>query len=313
MATAAAGIDVSRKTPDIRPGGRDGTATSDTDGFRKVARLPGRRRRRGPSRRPRGGCTGPSCSPCTTGASRSSWRPAPVPGPPQGRRRAGEGRQGRRARAGRPARRVPGHGGHGAGGRDRRQAPRHAGPARGARRQARRAEAVPGEAGGPDADGPVPKVLAGTGAGVAASGRRTAALVEGSEGLAESCGIRPRCRASARSRPRPRSPGRAGRAPSAAAGPPPWPASPPSPATAAPSGAGATSPAGGGVRGTSCTWRRWRPACPVPTRRRCTAGPGRGGRARKVAVTAVMRKLVVTANVLLRDRRRREDRSAPAA
>ncbi len=309
-------------------------------------RLPGRCRVRDPAARPGGGGAGPGPAglagptapwiarlrirrtawsarpPAVLPASR--WTPGPgtgpsrgqereTPGPPQGRRRAGEGRQGRRARAGRPARRVPGHGGHGAGGRDRRQAPRHAGPARGARRQARRAEAVPGEAGGPDADGPVPKVLAGTGAGVAASGRRTAALVEGSEGLAESCGIRPRCRASARSRPRPRSPGRAGRAPSAAAGPPPWPASPPSPATAAPSGAGATSPAGGGVRGTSPAWRRWRPACPIPTRRRCKAGQGQGGRARKVAVTAVMRKLVVTANVLLRDRRRREDRSAPAA
>jgi len=37
------------------------------------------------------------------------------------------------------------------------------------------------------------------------------------------------------------------------------------------------------------------------------------GKPHKVAVTAVMRRLVVTANVLLRDRRMWEDRTAPAA
>ena len=144
MTTAAAGIDVSGKSPDIRPGGRDHAATNDTDGFRKVARLPGKGRRSGSSRRPRDGCTGPSCSRCMTGASRSSWRPPPVPGPPQGRRRAGEDRQGRRARAGRPARRVPGHGAHRAGRRHRRQAPRHARAAGGPRRPARGTEGGPG-------------------------------------------------------------------------------------------------------------------------------------------------------------------------
>ncbi len=312
MAAAAAGIDVSRKTPDIRPGGRDGTATSDTDGFRKVARLPGRGRRRGPSRRPRGGCTGPSCSPCTTGASRSSWRPRASPGTSPGpaaswRRPTGPARACRppcapRSRTWRPRRRrtgpstgsatcrscarrpstgAPGRGGPGPGRRSGRGRARPGGPRRDRRRRRRVRPADRGArrgVGGPGGELRHPAPVPGIGPVTAASPVA-----------------------------------RAGRAPSAAAGPPPWPASPPSPATAAPSGAGATSPAGGGVRGTSPAWRRRRPACPIPTRRRCKAGQGQGGRARKVAVTAVMRKLVVTANVLLRDRRRREDRSAPAA
>ncbi len=39
MTTAGAGMDVRGKTPDIHVNGRDGTATSDTDGPRGVARL----------------------------------------------------------------------------------------------------------------------------------------------------------------------------------------------------------------------------------------------------------------------------------
>ena len=39
MTTVAAGIDVSKKTLNIHLNGRDDTATNDTDGFRKVARL----------------------------------------------------------------------------------------------------------------------------------------------------------------------------------------------------------------------------------------------------------------------------------
>jgi len=39
MTTVAAGIDVSRKSPDIHINGRDDTATNDTDGFRRAARI----------------------------------------------------------------------------------------------------------------------------------------------------------------------------------------------------------------------------------------------------------------------------------
>ncbi len=39
MTTMVAGIDVSRRTPDIHVNGRDLTATNDSDGFRKVARV----------------------------------------------------------------------------------------------------------------------------------------------------------------------------------------------------------------------------------------------------------------------------------
>ncbi len=74
---------------------------------------------------------------------------------------------------------------------------------------------------------------------------------------------RPRCRASARSRRRPRSPGRAGRARPPAARPRRRAAWRRSPATAGRSGAGATSAAGGGGPGMCLAWRRWRPACPA--------------------------------------------------
>ncbi len=39
MTTIVAGIDVSKRTPDIHVNGRDFTATNDSDGFRRVARL----------------------------------------------------------------------------------------------------------------------------------------------------------------------------------------------------------------------------------------------------------------------------------
>ncbi len=39
MTTTGAGIGVSGHTLNIHPYGRDGTATNDTDGFRRVARL----------------------------------------------------------------------------------------------------------------------------------------------------------------------------------------------------------------------------------------------------------------------------------
>ena len=39
MAVAVAGIDASRKSLDIYPNGKDGTAANDTDGFRKIARI----------------------------------------------------------------------------------------------------------------------------------------------------------------------------------------------------------------------------------------------------------------------------------
>ncbi len=73
---------------------------------------------------------------------------------PPARRRAGEDRQGRRGGARGPQCRVPGHGGNGAGGRDRRQAPRHAGASGGARRPARGTGAVPAGVGEADPDGP---------------------------------------------------------------------------------------------------------------------------------------------------------------
>ena len=71
MAILVAGIDVSKRALDIHLDGRDETATNDTDGFRKVARL----LREGNAERvvmeATGGWDAPG--PRTTGASGSSW------------------------------------------------------------------------------------------------------------------------------------------------------------------------------------------------------------------------------------------------
>ena len=104
-----------RAHPDIHINGRDGTATNDTDGLRRVARLPGKGMRSGSSWRPRGGCAGASRGRRATGASGSSPSTRAGAGTSPGRRRAGEDRQGRRGGARGLRRRVPGHGGHGAG------------------------------------------------------------------------------------------------------------------------------------------------------------------------------------------------------
>ena len=313
MTTAAAGIDVSRKSPDIRPGGRDHAATNDTDGFRKVARLPGKGMRSGSSRRPRDGCTGPSCSRCTTGASRSSWRPPPVPGPPQGRRRAGEDRQGRREGAGRLRGRVPGHGAHRAGRRHRRQAPRHARAAGGPRRPARGTEGGPGRGRRAGRGRPRPGGAGGT-------GRRRRRVRPADRGTCQGLG----------------GPGGELRHPAPVPGIGPVTAASPVARAGGPGAIGNRRAAalagvapfardGGTLRGgrhMTGGRRRPRDVLHMAAMAACMSGPDmmeRHGRLRergkhhKVAVTAVMRKLVVTANALLRDRRTWEDRSAAAA
>jgi len=190
MTTIAAGIDVSGKTPDIHVNGRDGTATNDTDGLRKVARL----LREGNAERVVMEATGRMHRALLQSLHDRGFKVVVV-NPRQSRdlpRASGE--PGRTDRAGArmlaalsaafpdmaatvPAdvtvgrrRDMPGL----------REAPvdRRTG-----------LKVVLGEVGDPDADGPVPKVLAGTDAGVAAFGRKIEEPIKGSEGLAESCGI----------------------------------------------------------------------------------------------------------------------------
>ena len=186
MTAAGAGMDVRGKTPDIHPTG--GTAPPPATPTACAGPPASRGGWRGAGRHGGHGADAPgrravAARPGLPGRHR---QPAPVPGPPQARRCAGEDRQGRRGGARGPRRRVPGHGGNGAGGRDRRQAPRHAGASGGPRRPARRAEAVPAGVGEPDPEGPVTGVPEEPAAAVSGYGRRTGELVRDPQGLAES-------------------------------------------------------------------------------------------------------------------------------
>ncbi len=186
MTTAGAGTGVRGKTPDIHPtGGTTPPPTTPTACAGSPASRGGRREagRHGGHGADAPGRRAVAARPGLPGRHR---QPAPVPGPPPARRRAGEDRQGRRGGARGPRRRVPGHGGNGAGGRDRRQAPRHAGASGGPRRPAHRAEAVPDGVGEPDPEGPVTGVPEEPAAAVSGYGRRTGALVRDPQGLAES-------------------------------------------------------------------------------------------------------------------------------
>ena len=186
MTAAGAGMDVRGKTPDIHPTG--GTTAPPATPTACAGPPASRGRRRGAGRHGGHGADAPgrravAARPGLPGRHR---QPAPVPGPPPARRRAGEDRQGRRGGARGPRRRVPGHGGNGAGRRDRRQAPRHAGASGGPRRPARRAEAVPAGVGEPDPEGPVTGVPEEPAAAVSGYGRRTGEPGRDPQGLAES-------------------------------------------------------------------------------------------------------------------------------
>ncbi len=186
MTTAGAGMDVRGKTPDIHPTG--GTAPPPATPTACAGPPASRGRRRGAGRHGGHGADerGPPAVAARPGLPGRHRQPAPVPGPPPARRCTGEDRQGRCGGARGPRRRVPGHGGNGAGGRDRRQAPRHAGASGGPRRPAHRAEAVPAGVGEPDPEGPVTGVLEEPAAAVSGYDRRTGELVRDPESLAES-------------------------------------------------------------------------------------------------------------------------------
>ncbi len=183
MTAAGAGMDVRGKTPDIHPTGGTGpppatpTACAGPPASRGGWRGAGRHGGHGAD------APGPPAVPARPGLPGRHRQPAPVPGPPPARRRAGEDRQGRRGGARGPRRRVPGHGARGAGGRDRRQAPRHAGASGGPRRPAHRAEAVPAGVGEPEPEGPVTGVLEEPAAAVSGYDRRTGEPVRDPEGL----------------------------------------------------------------------------------------------------------------------------------
>ena len=173
--------------------------------------------------------------------------------------------------------------------------------------------AVWSEVGDSSADGPVPKILSEPGAGMRGSGRRIGELAAGSEDLAESCailtsvpGIGPVTAASLIAWM-----GELGaigsRQAAALVGVAPF---------ARDSGIlkGGRHISGGRRRPRDVLYMAAMAACMhnpemAEFHRRLTEK----GKCHKVAVTAVMRKLIVTANALLRDRRMWEDRAARAA
>ena len=113
MAMVVAGIDVSKKSLNIHLNGKDETATNDTDGFRKIAGI----LKDGGAERVVMEATGRMHrallqSLHDRGLRGLCGQPPPVPGLREGRRRAGEDRQGRRQDPGRLRGRVPGHAGH---------------------------------------------------------------------------------------------------------------------------------------------------------------------------------------------------------
>ncbi len=263
MTTAGAGMDVRGHTPDIHPAG--GTAAPPATPTARAGPPASRGGRRGAGRHGGHGADAPgrravAARPGLPGRHR---QPAPVPGPPQARRRAGEDRQGRRGGARGPRAAFP-----------------DMAPAAQADVTAGRLRGMPGLRGAPVGRRTGPRRFPPGSESPIRKGRSrgcwrnrpppSAGMTGGPGRLSGAPGIPPqatrswpRCRASARSRRRPRSPGWAGRARPPAARPRRRAAWRRSPAAAGRSGAGATWAADAGVRGTCRAWRRWRPACPA--------------------------------------------------
>ncbi len=314
MITAGAGIDVSKRTLNIHLNGRDETATNDTDGFRKVARL----LRDGGVERVVMEATGRMHRGVARSLHDRGFRVVVV-NPRQSRDFARPG--GELAKTDRAGARVLAA--FGAAFPDMaatapadvtvdrlrdmpvlREAPVD-----------RRTEpgAVPAGVGEPDPDGPVRRVLEEPAAAVRGYGRRTGEPGRGSESLAESRRI-----------PAPVP----GIGPVTAASPVAWMGGPGAIGNrqaAAPGGVAPFARDSGALKGGRHIGggrRRPRDVPCMAAMAACTSDPEMAalnrrpverGKHHRVAVTAVMRRPVVTANVPVRDRRMWEDRSAPAA